>query len=90
MSGDHLNDDTIDKAFYESAYGDFEELVNQRRSLEILGMPVAMADEAASKYDVYTDIEGVTVGKNFENREIREQLKESQKTMGDMQKKFAA
>ena len=55
-------------------------------------MPVAMADDAtvAKELTDYTDIQGVIVGKNFENREIRASLIESQEKMGELAQKFIA
>lgn len=51
-------------------------------------MPVASAASHSSAVTDYTGIEGVTVGKNFENREIRESLIESQKKMAEMASKW--
>lgn len=52
-------------------------------------MPVASAASHSSALQDYTGIEGVTVGKNFENREIRESLVESQKKMAELVTKYA-
>lgn len=50
-------------------------------------MPVASATTNAAVTD-YTGIEGVTVGKNFENKEIRGSLIESEATMAKLKTAF--
>lgn len=48
-----------------------------------MGIPVASA-----RYEDYTGMDGVTVGSNFENRDIRQSLIDSQTEMAKMSAKF--
>ena len=79
---EHVNYSQDD--YYESMYGDFESMVEERRQRDRIMIGV----QAQSDED-YTDIPGIVIRKSYGRKGVRETLTESQVKMNDLAMKFA-